>query len=113
MVNLFIKMRSPSILNPVIYFVINRIIDSYDQKVFVEKTVRELIFGYKVPILDSLSKYIKPLAMFGFKLDLLPNNTFGILYGQNNTAEGPYEIYSGLRDTSHKFGQFASWRGKK
>ena len=42
----------------------------------IEKTARELVFGYEDPLLVILNEYL-PF--------LVPTTTFGYFYGQNNT----------------------------
>lgn len=103
----------PMVFNPIVYSVMNVIIDYNKQNIFIRKRIRDLIFGYKIEMLESIEKMLKPLKIFGIKYKTLANNTFGLLYGRNDTPEGPFEIYTGIGGNSQNLGQFSSWKGKK
>ncbi|CAL8138190.1 unnamed protein product [Orchesella dallaii] len=74
-----------------------------DENIFVKKTVDEMLFkGYHVDMMAQLSSFT------GIKY--LPNDTFGLQYGKNDTDQGLFEVFTGVQDTD-KFGVVASWNG--
>lgn len=103
--------------SPIVYTVVNGIMDAHGQSLFMKKSVRDVLFGFKINLLETLDTFVNPLRRLGISLDALPpnppDNMFGLLYGRNNTPEGEHEIYTGLHGTSHMFGYFASHKGQK
>ena len=96
------KVPLSGVTSPVIYSTISALLAAHSQNLFMTRTVRDILYGFRINLLDTVTTLIKPLEMLGFK-DLLPgggvpNNTFGLLYGKNNTPEGPYEIYTGINN---------------
>lgn len=79
------------------------------------RSARDILLGFRVNLLDTVTTLIRPLEMLGFrKEDLLPgggvpNNTFGLMYGKNNTPEGPYEVYTG-KNSHYKFIHVAKYK---
>lgn len=66
------------------------------------QTVKELIFdGYFDPFVDLVQKSNNE--------EILPNATFGLMYGQNNTDDGEYIVDSGINDPS-QFSKVVSWK---
>lgn len=67
---------------------------AHQQNMFMKRTVKEILLGFRVNLLDTVTTLIRPLEMIGYRAeDLLPgggvpNNTFGLMYGRNNTPEG-------------------------
>ena len=89
-------------------------LSKHNQHLFINTTVRELLFGYKLDILDTAESYSGMLNKFGFDImptKLFPNNSFGILNGRNGTPDGPYEMYTGLGGSRDQFGNFKTWNG--
>lgn len=105
--------KFPKVFSPVVNSVLNAIIDANKESVFIRKRIRDLLFGYKVEMLETIDKMLKPLKMFGIQYQSLPNNMFGLLHNRNNTHEGPFEIYTGIGDDSQSLGQIVSWKGLK
>ncbi|RWS01690.1 platelet glycoprotein 4-like protein [Dinothrombium tinctorium] len=108
----------PMVLSPFIYGTINGLLGIHRESLFSRQTVRELLFGKRVGLLDTITTLMRPLDLFGIKLEsfpkdaLPPNNTVGLLYGKNDTAEGPYEVYTGLGAKGGPTFSFASWQGR-
>jgi len=105
--------KFPKVFSPVVNSVLNAIIDANKESIFIRKQIRDLLFGYKIEMLETIDKMLEPLKIFGIKYQNLPNNTFGLLYNRNNTPEGPFEIYTGIGDDSQSLGQIVSWKGLK
>ncbi len=98
------------------YRSINAFLDQHNQHLFINTTIRQLIYGYKLDLLDTAESYSSLLGKFGFDImptELFPNNSFGILNGRNGTPDGPYEMYTGLGGTGDQFGVFKTWKGKR
>ncbi|RWS13067.1 Lysosome membrane protein 2-like protein [Dinothrombium tinctorium] len=110
--------KLPSVVSPFIYGTLSGILRIFGQNLFTRQTVRELIFGKRNQLLDTIVTLMKPFDLLGIKIKqfpkeaLPPNNTFGLLVGRNNTRTGPLEIYSGI-DGKHRPGRIISWKGQK
>lgn len=102
---------------PVAYTMINAVMDSHGQTLFMKKSVREVLYGFKINLLETMDTFIKPLKQLGIRFDALPenppDNMFGLMYARNDTPEGEHEIYTGQSGTSEFFGYFASHKGQK
>ncbi|KPM06276.1 CD36-like protein 5 [Sarcoptes scabiei] len=90
---------------------------NHRQQLFINTTVRQLLYGYRLNMLDTMSSIEKFFKGFGLKIDLVPkelfpNEKFGILNGRNGTPDGPYEMFTGFKDTHHKFGYIKTWKNK-
>ncbi|VDN43385.1 unnamed protein product, partial [Dibothriocephalus latus] len=69
----------------------------YNENLFVNKTAKELIWGYKNPVLDIVRK-------------LIPVPTeIGLFVGKNGTEDGTYVIRDGASDPE-ELGQIVSYR---
>jgi len=106
----------PSFFSSLPYRGVNSFIDSHKQSLFVNTTIRELIYGYKLDILDTAEGFSNSLSSFGageiIPKEFFPNNSFGILNGRNGTLDGPFEVYTGLANTEDLFGYFKTWKNK-
>ncbi|CAG2122895.1 unnamed protein product, partial [Medioppia subpectinata] len=95
----------------------NSFLDDHKQSLFVNTTVRDLLFGYKLDILDTAEGFANTLSTFGIDnfmpREFFPNNSFGILNGRNGTLDGPFEVYTGLSGTEDLFGYFKTWKNQK
>lgn len=103
-----------SILSHFSYRSVNLFLEKHNQHLFINTTVRELLYGYKLDILDTAESYSGMFERFGIDImprELFPNNSFGILNGRNGTPDGPYEMYTGLGGTADLFGHFKAWNG--
>ena len=102
---------------PVAYTMVNTIMDAHGQTLFFKKSVRDILFGFKINLLDTMDNFVQPLKRLGISFAALPpnppDNMFGLMYARNDTPEGEHEIYTGQAGTSHIFGYFASHKGKK
>uniref|UniRef100_T1IKB5 Uncharacterized protein n=1 Tax=Strigamia maritima TaxID=126957 RepID=T1IKB5_STRMM len=82
-------MKRDKILSLIQKMAIPLIIKSFNTSIFVTKTVEELLFkGYK----DELMVFFHKTTGEEF----IPNDSFGFFYGQNNTFDGTYTIFSGI-----------------
>ena len=105
------------VTSPVIFGTVNTFLASHRQNLFMKRSPREIILGYKVNLLETISSLIKPLEALGIK-GLLPengpkDNVFGLLYGRNNTPEGPYEMWTGVGDSTNNYSMFISWKDSR
>ncbi|OTF70560.1 CD36-like protein [Euroglyphus maynei] len=94
---------------------INDFLVSHNQTLFINVTIRELIYGYRLNILDTAQSYNSMFNQFGFDImptKFFPNNSFGIMNGRNGTPDGPYEMYTGFSNTQNKFGFIKTWNNK-
>lgn len=107
----------PPIFNSLPYRAVNSFLESHKQTLFVNTTIRDLLYGYKLDILDTAEGFANTLSPFGISSDIMPkqhfpNNSFGILNGRNGTLDGPFEVYTGLSSTQDMFGYFKSWKNQ-
>lgn len=96
------------------YRSINHFLEKHNQHLFINTTIRELLYGYKLDILDTAESYSGFFSKFGFDImptKFMPDNKFGILNGRNGTPDGPYEMYTGLNGTRDQFSNFKTWKG--
>ncbi|XP_074084585.1 lysosome membrane protein 2 [Macrotis lagotis] len=77
------------------------LLKTYQQKMFVIHTVHELLWGYK----DELSSLISI-----FKPDISPY--FGLFYGKNGTHDGDYLFLTG-EDSYLNFTKILEWNGRR
>uniref|UniRef100_A0A2L2Y078 Lysosome membrane protein 2 n=1 Tax=Parasteatoda tepidariorum TaxID=114398 RepID=A0A2L2Y078_PARTP len=82
------------------------ILKNYEEHVFSHRTAKELLFeGYKVDLIQDL---VDLASAFVTVPEILPNNTFGFLYGKNNSGDGIFTVYTGL-DNIAKYSQIVQW----
>ena len=89
-------------------------IQTHFENLFMTRSAKKVIFGFKVDLYKTVNKFFEPLINLGFKnilpFELMVNVTFGLLYGKNDTPDGPYEVWTGVGDTSKKFNHILKWR---
>ncbi|ODM95334.1 Lysosome membrane protein 2 [Orchesella cincta] len=80
---------------------IKGVITRFNEGLFLTKTVNELLFGgFRHELLASLS------SITGEKY--VPNNTFGIFYGRNNSNYGEFSVSMGLKNKGD-LGKIVAW----
>ena len=101
---------------PVMMAFMSGLFDFHQQNLFVRKSVAELMFdGYRLDFFDTLQTLARPFEALGYKFPLtkgFPNKRFGIYLGRNNTALGPFQVYTGVDETFKKTAQLISWHNK-
>ncbi|KAF6372432.1 scavenger receptor class B member 2 [Rhinolophus ferrumequinum] len=80
--------------------IIEALLKTYQQKVFVTHTVDHLLWGYKDEILSLIHT---------FKPEISPY--FGLYYGKNGTNDGDYVFLTG-EDNYLNFSKIVEWNGK-
>lgn len=102
---MFIK-KLPGFTRGLIIPGLEGILKNYEEHVFSHRTARELIFeGYKVDLIQDL---IDLAGAFVTVPEILPNNTFGYLYGKNNSGDGIFTVFTGKDDIA-KYSQIVTW----
>lgn len=102
---------------PVVFGTVNTLLASHGQGLFKAMTAREVLIGQKVNLLETINTLVKPLERLGIT-GLLPDDpglkesSFGILFGRNNSKDGPYEAWTGYGDSSPNYLKFISWKGQ-
>lgn len=71
-----------------------------------ELSVHDLMWGYEDPLLKAAKK-----AAAQFKIHLDISDMFGLFYNQNNSNDGLYQIFSGIKGLDN-FGNIISWNGQ-
>ncbi|NP_001080106.1 scavenger receptor class B member 2 L homeolog [Xenopus laevis] len=89
--------KDSRILRPLII----AILKTSKEGMFVTRTVDELLWGYKDPVLSFLHTFNHSVS-----------DTFGLFYKMNTTDDGEYVFLSGNNDYL-KFTQIAEWKGQK
>ncbi|XP_077987922.1 scavenger receptor class B member 1-like isoform X2 [Glandiceps talaboti] len=74
------------------------------EELFIELTVKDLVWGYPEP----LFKMLQPLV----GKSLIPSDRFGFLMGRNNSGVGTFTVFTGKDDKS-KLNVVDVWAGKK
>jgi hypothetical protein len=104
------------VTSPVAFALVNSLLDSHGMTLFMRKSVKDVLLGFKVNLLETMDTFTTPLKNLGIKLDALPpsppGNMFGLLYGKNDTAEGEFEMYTGVGNTGDMIGFFLTFKGK-
>uniref|UniRef100_A0A8C8ZLJ4 Scavenger receptor class B member 2 n=1 Tax=Prolemur simus TaxID=1328070 RepID=A0A8C8ZLJ4_PROSS len=80
--------------------IIEAILKTYEQKLFVTHTVDELLWGYKDVILSLLHPFRPEISPY-----------FGLFYGKNGTNDGDYVFLTG-EDNYLNFTKIVEWNGK-
>ncbi|KAI8798272.1 lysosome membrane protein 2 [Biomphalaria glabrata] len=83
--------------------VINVLLLLLGERLFIPLSVNQLMWGYE----DNLLKTVKTLLK-DLNVNVTFSDEFGLFYNQNNTDDGLYEIYSGIKSMDN-FGQIISW----
>ncbi|XP_023223563.1 lysosome membrane protein 2-like isoform X2 [Centruroides sculpturatus] len=100
----------PTILKSVSMPLVEGVLRGFGETLFIRKTVKELLFqGYKVDLVERIDSIIRPFVP-NF-IQFLPNNSFGLLYGKNNSDEGIMSVYTGAKDMK-KYLSYHAWNGK-
>lgn len=105
----------PTVLSPFLYSVVSSVLMAHGHDLFLKMTPRQLLFGHRINIFDTVQAILEPLSVFGVKAnDLMPtenmpNNAFGILNGKNDTRNGPFEVFTGVED-QEKFGYMKAYK---
>jgi len=90
-----------SFIAPVVHSASNIFFSYYDEKLFNTLTPKEMLTGYKFPLMEMLDRFfIKPIEWLGIPLPIderLPENKMGIFNIVNDTnRRGPYTMYTGV-----------------
>ncbi|KAH9495206.1 Lysosome membrane protein 2 [Bulinus truncatus] len=86
-----------------IKFAVNLVIEAVKENIFLELSVKDLMWGYEVKILKLILEVAHKL-----NYNLTMSDQFGLFYNQNNTDDGLYQIYSGIKSMDN-FGRIISW----
>ncbi|CAL1281117.1 unnamed protein product [Larinioides sclopetarius] len=102
---MFIK-KLPDFSRSLVVPILEGVLKNYNESLFSYRTARELLFdGYKVDLIQDL---IDLASAFVTVPEILPNNTFGFLYGKNNSGDGVFEVFTGEDDIG-KYSQIVKW----
>ncbi|XP_053559378.1 lysosome membrane protein 2 [Bombina bombina] len=87
--------------NKVLKPIIEGTLKTYNEGVFITRSVHELLWGYRDPVLAVVHNFIKNVS-----------DTFGLFYKMNTTNDGDYVFGSGSANYM-EFTQIVKWNGKK
>ena len=65
--------------NPLIQWAAQKFLGTFDEKLFVNHTVHEYLFGFKEPTMEAINKFT--MKHFHKKFSYFENDTFGLFYG--------------------------------
>lgn len=103
---MFLK-KLPDFSRSLVVPLLEGILENYNESLFYHRTAQELLFqGYKVDLIQDL---IDLASAFVTVPQILPNNTFGFLYGKNNSGDGVFEVFTGADDIGH-YSQIYKWK---
>lgn len=99
--NMVAQLPLSFIIAPVASWLVRILFSTHEESLVKELTVEQLLNGYPFTILDTIDTMTKPLTWFGVTLPDtgMPDNKFGFLWTKNNTKGGPFEAYTGQKDT--------------
>ncbi|KAI1296612.1 Scavenger receptor class B member 1 [Halotydeus destructor] len=106
----------PVVVSPFLYTVVGGVLAAHKQTLFMKTTPKQMLLGHKINIFDTVQALVEPLRVFGVKkedimpTEDLPNNAFGIINGKNDTKNGPFEMYTGVKDPE-KYGYIKAFKG--
>lgn len=102
------------VVQPVAERLLSTIMEYYQQNLFINVTVDQIMFkGVHVnfvPLLQSIAQIFERFGV-GNEIKALSNSTFAYYKYINNTWSGPYEVYTGYFGLS-KLGQLKGYKGK-
>ncbi|XP_068938944.1 scavenger receptor class B member 1-like isoform X1 [Petaurus breviceps papuanus] len=75
----------------------------FGQRAFMNRTVGEIMWGYRDPLIDLLNKYFPNMLPFKDK--------FGLFSQLNDSNSGLFTVFTGVKDFS-KIHQVDKWNGK-
>ncbi|XP_053317639.1 lysosome membrane protein 2 [Spea bombifrons] len=87
--------------NKVLKPVVEGVLKTYNEGMFVTRSVHELLWGYRDPLLSKVHV---------FNHSISPD--FGLFYEMNTTDDGEYVFLTGSTDYM-EFSQIAEWKGQK
>ncbi|XP_018408784.1 PREDICTED: lysosome membrane protein 2 [Nanorana parkeri] len=92
-----LKSKIAGILRPII----EAALKTYNEGMFTTRTVHEMLWGYKDPLLTLVHK-----------VDSSVDEMFGLFYNMNTTNDGTYVFLSGSKEYKD-FTQIVEWNGKR
>lgn len=96
-----LEMVEKSKLASLVIPIIEAALKTYNQGVFTTRTVHEMLWGYKDPVLSLVHK-----------VDSSVNEMFGLLYNMNTTDDGIYVFLSGSKEYKD-FTKIVEWKGER
>ncbi|XP_053938635.1 scavenger receptor class B member 1 isoform X2 [Cuculus canorus] len=85
-------------------FLLSGALSGLRQEAFMNRTVREIMWGYEDPLIDTINALVPGLIPFKGK--------FGLFVGLNNTNSGLFTVHTGMKDIS-RVHMVDSWNGLK
>ncbi|XP_059168458.1 lysosome membrane protein 2-like [Physella acuta] len=82
---------------------VDLILNAIGERLFIQLSVHDLMWGYEDPLLKDAKEIAR---MFNRTLNM--SDYFGLFYNQNNTDDGLYQIYSGVKGIDN-FGKIVTW----
>ncbi|NWH71164.1 SCRB1 protein, partial [Piaya cayana] len=91
-------------LPKIVKFVLSQVLDALKQEAFMNRTVREIMWGYEDPLIDTINKLAPGLIPFKGK--------FGLFVELNNSNSGLFTVHTGRKNIS-RVHMVDSWNGLK
>ncbi|XP_023223572.1 lysosome membrane protein 2-like isoform X1 [Centruroides sculpturatus] len=106
-------LKCPEDMKDIAFTIIDSTLEDYKETVFLYKSIDELLFGgFKVEAVGDLLDLARSFLGEDEVPDVLPNNTFGLYYGKNNTYSENFTIATG-RDDIKDYSNIVSWNNYK
>ncbi|XP_075716853.1 lysosome membrane protein 2 [Rhinoderma darwinii] len=80
--------------------ILNAVLKTYKEGIFLTRSVHELLWGYKDPVLSMVHTVVPDIS-----------DMFGLFYKMNTTSDGTYIFLSGSKGYMD-FTKIVEWRGK-
>lgn len=93
--------------------IINKLTASYNETLINHVSARTALLGKLMPIAEKLRKVAQNFGMEDRLPDISLQKQFGYASYTNGTYLGPFEIYTGYRETARSLGDLISYKGKR
>lgn len=96
---------------PLVFNVINVMLDTYKERLIVRTTPRIALEGRKIELLELVTSMADRFGLSSLIPPGLPDNIFGFAHVQNTTVD-VIEVYTGVGKTKDRFAEVSRWREK-
>lgn len=97
-----------------VFISVSKLMERFNETLFINSTARVALMGRRVAFFEKAKKMADTFGMAArFPDDFNAERPFGFVSLLNGTQQGPFEIYTGYRDTMSSLGDLISYKGKR
>jgi hypothetical protein len=101
-------------MRAVSYGTINKLTDRFNESILQWNTTARLaLMGRPMPIVAKLVKLAETMGMENRMPKLGGSGKYGYAALMNESLDGPFEIYTGYKETARSLGELISYKGKR